>query len=407
MALTNKLSAIGEAIREKTGKTELLTLDQMPVEIRGIETGPSGENKLAQLVDGSITEIYESDLGDITTISTEAFYQKTMLRTVELPDSITAIGSHAFSGCSKLNYVKIPYNLKRIETNAFNNCHRLSSLTFNTLSVPILSSSDIFPTTSTFKLYVLGEKYDDFISSAFWGTSYKSYLVPTTKYVSPISLSQSVVAIAGEKTLSMTLQNYDTPPEINYVINNPSLVEVNINEITNTNINFTLKGVDAGEAIITFNIPGDNNYEFNRQHIFTVVEELTPPSYSVENVGTTYGFDLDDEGWYVSNNKGKQNSFAYCKININNMSGVPVYLDCISYGENNYDYGLLSAINTDLTQAHSDGTYLHSFKGKASSSIQTIEYLDAVGECYITVKYKKDSSGDSYDDTFKFQVRFG
>jgi hypothetical protein len=39
MALTNKLSAIGNAIREKTGKTDLLTLDQMPEEIKGIETG--------------------------------------------------------------------------------------------------------------------------------------------------------------------------------------------------------------------------------------------------------------------------------------------------------------------------------------------------------------------------------
>jgi hypothetical protein len=30
MALTNKLSAIGDAIREKTGKTGLMTLDEMP-----------------------------------------------------------------------------------------------------------------------------------------------------------------------------------------------------------------------------------------------------------------------------------------------------------------------------------------------------------------------------------------
>ena len=39
MALINKLSDIGNAIREKTGKTDLLTLDQMPEEIKGIETG--------------------------------------------------------------------------------------------------------------------------------------------------------------------------------------------------------------------------------------------------------------------------------------------------------------------------------------------------------------------------------
>ena len=36
MALTDKLTAIGDAIREKTGKSDLLTLDQMPTEIQGI-----------------------------------------------------------------------------------------------------------------------------------------------------------------------------------------------------------------------------------------------------------------------------------------------------------------------------------------------------------------------------------
>lgn len=39
MALINKLSAIGDAIREKTGKEDLLTLDQMPEEIKGISGG--------------------------------------------------------------------------------------------------------------------------------------------------------------------------------------------------------------------------------------------------------------------------------------------------------------------------------------------------------------------------------
>lgn len=42
MALTEKLSAIGSAIREKTGKTEMLTLDAMPGEIRSIEGGGGG-----------------------------------------------------------------------------------------------------------------------------------------------------------------------------------------------------------------------------------------------------------------------------------------------------------------------------------------------------------------------------
>ena len=43
MALTDKLSAIGNAIRNKTGGTELLTLDAMPAEIESIETGGTVE----------------------------------------------------------------------------------------------------------------------------------------------------------------------------------------------------------------------------------------------------------------------------------------------------------------------------------------------------------------------------
>lgn len=39
MALTEKLTAVANAIREKTGKEDKLTLDAMPVEIRAIETG--------------------------------------------------------------------------------------------------------------------------------------------------------------------------------------------------------------------------------------------------------------------------------------------------------------------------------------------------------------------------------
>ena len=43
MALTDKLSAIGNAIREKTGGTDLLTLDQMPTEISNIQGGGTVE----------------------------------------------------------------------------------------------------------------------------------------------------------------------------------------------------------------------------------------------------------------------------------------------------------------------------------------------------------------------------
>lgn len=57
MALTDKLTAIANAIREKTGGTELLTLDQMPTEIAGIETGGGGGGNVPAPDDGK-TRIY-------------------------------------------------------------------------------------------------------------------------------------------------------------------------------------------------------------------------------------------------------------------------------------------------------------------------------------------------------------
>jgi hypothetical protein len=45
MVLTDKLTAIGDAIREQTGSSELMTLDAMPDAIRGISGGGGGGNE--------------------------------------------------------------------------------------------------------------------------------------------------------------------------------------------------------------------------------------------------------------------------------------------------------------------------------------------------------------------------
>ena len=48
MALTDKLDAIGNAIREKTGDTEKYTLDEMPQKIEGITEGPTDSELVFQ-----------------------------------------------------------------------------------------------------------------------------------------------------------------------------------------------------------------------------------------------------------------------------------------------------------------------------------------------------------------------
>lgn len=56
MALTNKLSAIGNAIRKTTGKTALLTLDQMPKEIIGY-TIPAEYTELTYIQSSGLSHI--------------------------------------------------------------------------------------------------------------------------------------------------------------------------------------------------------------------------------------------------------------------------------------------------------------------------------------------------------------
>ena len=72
MSINSKMTAIADAIRDKTGKTDSLTLDQMATEIAGIETG--GGNSGMELLYETTFTLEESQVGvsktDIVTIET-------------------------------------------------------------------------------------------------------------------------------------------------------------------------------------------------------------------------------------------------------------------------------------------------------------------------------------------------
>ena len=85
-------------------------------------------------------------------------------------------------------------------------------------------------------------------------------------------------------------------------------------------------------------------------------------------------------------------------------------MDCINYAENNYDYGNLSNIDTTLTLSSSadSSNVFKSFKGSNSANVQTVDYgILTEGNYYIYIKFIKDSSQSSNNDTLQFKVRFG
>lgn len=135
----------------------------------------------------------------------------------------------------------------------------------------------------------------------------------------------------------------------------------------------------------------------------------TSGSYSVEDVsGATYGFVLNNNGYYESTNNGVDYSYSICKVNININKTASLYIDCINYAETNYDFGILSNLNTSLSLDDSADTtnVKKSFKGSSSSAIQTVSYGSlSAGSYYIYIKFRKDSSQSSNNDSLQFKIR--
>ena len=130
------------------------------------------------------------------------------------------------------------------------------------------------------------------------------------------------------------------------------------------------------------------------------------PAYNVEQVSTTASqkFILNSNGYYESQCKNINSGWSLCKVEFN-VAGTYT-LQCISYGENNYDFGILSTINKTLDASNKidSANVKKSFKGAASSSVQSVSYSGVKAGDYIYVKYIKDNSVNHYNDSLQFKV---
>lgn len=95
-----------------------------------IVTGTANStNKLAQVIDRSITEITAEDLAGATSINYEAFSNCTNLTSITIPNNITSIGFEAFRKCSSLTNIVIPDSVTSIGNYAFEKCSNLTNIT--------------------------------------------------------------------------------------------------------------------------------------------------------------------------------------------------------------------------------------------------------------------------------------
>ena len=130
------------------------------------------------------------------------------------------------------------------------------------------------------------------------------------------------------------------------------------------------------------------------------------PAYNVKQVSTTasHQFKLNSNGYYESQCKNINNGWSLCKVEFNIAGNYT--LQCISYGENNYDFGILSTINNTLDASNKidSANVKKSFKGSSSTSVQSVSYSGVKVGDYIYVKYRKDGSVNKNNDSLQFKV---
>ncbi|MGN0795063.1 MAG: leucine-rich repeat domain-containing protein, partial [Aristaeellaceae bacterium] len=82
----------------------------------------------ARCTEGHVVIPAELDRHPVSAIGNNAFYYRTDIHSITLPDSVTSIGDNAFNTCYNLRSVVLPRDLQQIGASAFCNCSSLHTL---------------------------------------------------------------------------------------------------------------------------------------------------------------------------------------------------------------------------------------------------------------------------------------
>ena len=392
------------------------------------------------------TSLKSIDLPKITKVSGNVFEGCTALESVNLPNlescsgqsvfrdctslkeiylpKLLQSGSFMFSGCSSLEKITLD-NILSISNNDFQDCTNLTSLIIKSQNVCGLNGdfendsyrgNIYFPNIikGTGYVYVPSVMVNSYKTDVQWGkyasqiksidrgvflNSYKSLLL----YNSSEEFIAEFQCAMDEENISITSNN------VSITTDNESIATVNNISVVDNIISFTVNTLAvAGNVniIVKVNIGGN---EYSTSTLLYVFEEVPEVTYSVEAVdGANYGFELNDDGYYESTNKGVSDSYSICKLSFFANGESNIYLDCINYAEANYDYGIISKIDQTLSlSAIAEKNVLTSFKDSgASSDVKTVSLgIPDGGEHFIYIKYIKDGRTDKNNDSFKFKVR--
>ena len=180
--------------------------------------------------------------------------------------------------------------------------------------------------------------------------------------------------------------------------------------ITVTNINLVTLTVGENTGDTTRTLTETIPYKGSSYQV-TIVQtanDVRPPwSWNVVSEGT-YPFQLNLNYYYESTNKSKDSSYSYATLNYSGFENL--VLECINSGDANYDYGIISQPDVELSKSNEDDgatgstKVFKNFKGQSSTNPVQITIPSDKGSHFITIKYRKDSSLNSGNDSLQFKV---
>ena len=353
------------------------------------------------------------DFKGLTRIRDNAFQNCRALTSVEIPEGIREIGRSAFSSCSniRMDVLTLPSTLKILDSYAFTTMYLIGAFKILNKDSVIDNVDRNQHFTKGQTIYVPSNLYEDYKNHSYWGNGQDTLnLVPYGEWAFDPKISVTL-EFNQSKSFTIKLIDFETAPTFSITSSDQNIITISnaVVNADNTAITFDVNSLTAeGNATINISIQGQEmSFDFTGN--INVVEEITNAYEVVAVENASYGFELNANDYYQSTNKGVQNSYAICQVNIINKNNKKIYFDCINSGESNYDFGILSKVNTALSLSSSEDSadnYFKSFKGQSSTNVQTVEYTDAVDGCFIQVKYRKDGSGDQDNDTLQFKVRF-
>ena len=204
---------------------------------------------------------------------------------------------------------------------------------------------------------------------------------------------------------TFTIKSYKDTAECNSTLTITTTTGITT---THTNSATITVGENTGDTTrtLTETIPyKGSSYQIT---IIQTANDVKPPqSWNVVSTGT-YPFELNTNGYYESTNKGQGSSYSYATLNYEGFENL--VLECINSGESNYDYGIISQPDVQLSESTSDDgatgstNVFHNFKGESSTNPVQLTIPSDGGSHFITIKFRKDSSSAEGNDSLQFKV---